>query len=590
MSLLNKLISKLFTGKKTKKIEEFDKKLVFKLSKKGLPKPKQVKYIFSVLTKKERLIISLLLGLIVASSLFLGIRSYFTHSKVYPKEGGNYTEGLIGQPTFINPVLCFNEVDKDISSLIFPGLLKYDSKNNLSTEIAQSYQISSDKKTYIFKLKKDIHWTDGERLTSQDIIFTINLIKNEKIHSPLYSIFKDIKVEAIDDYTIKFTLSKPYTPFSSLLTFGFLPKHIWEKIPLEKFSTSKYNLQPIGYGPFEFQSLVKGENGKIKIYSLKKNKKYFRQPLLDNITFKFFSTPEEAFWSLRNKNIDGFVYHYHDWPEEIENSKSIKKHIFYLSQYIAIFLNQNDSLLKNFPIRQALSLAINKNELNQKLLNGNGKIINGPFPIKNFDNESGIGNFDLNKANSILEKEGWRKNNQNIREKNKKHLKITLTTIEEGDYPKVAEYIKKSWEKIGIETKIELIPSQEIFKKIIQEKNYQALLYGIITGYDVDPYPVWHSSQIKDSGLNFSFFSSRKADKLLSEARITLNNEEREKRYKEFQKILEERIPAIFLYSPPYYYFLNEKVRGIDFKQIALPSDRFVYINKWSVRIKRKIK
>ena len=118
MSLLNKLISKLFTGKKTKKIEEFDKKLVFKLSKKGLPKPKQVKYIFSVLTKKERLIISLLLGLIVASSLFLGIRSYFTHSKVYPKEGGNYTEGLIGQPTFINPVLCFNEVDKDISSLI----------------------------------------------------------------------------------------------------------------------------------------------------------------------------------------------------------------------------------------------------------------------------------------------------------------------------------------------------------------------------------------------------------------------------------------------------------------------------------------
>lgn len=594
MFSFKRLLGKIFKRNGATQQDEFDKKLVFKLSKKRIPRFNQLKYLFHFLNPKEQLWTKIFFGAAVLCLIFLGVRYYFVHLKIHPRAGGEYIEGLVGSPRFINPVLSpLNDADQDIAKLIFSGLLKYDKSEKLVPELAENYQISEDQKTYTFYLKQNILWHDDKPFTAKDVAFTVNLIKNPEIKSPLFSSLYGVEVETPDDFTIKFTLAEPYAPFLSILTFGILPEHIWSSIPANQFTLTEYNLKPIGNGPFKFKSLTKDKLGSIKSYSLERNKEYFQEPYLKSIIFKFYPSQEDALIALKNKNVQGAIYLQQDWQEILGKAKDVNKYSLYLPQYTALFINQkNNSILESLTVRKVLALSINKQEIIKKALAGQGEIIYGPIASWSLGYNPDVEKYEFSpeQANQLLDDAKWEKSDQGIRTKDDQELKIILTTLDRPNYIKAAELIEKFWEDLGIVVDLNIISTDIFQKEVIKTKSYEILLHSIISGFDPDPYAVWHSSQTENSGLNLALYKNRKVDKLLGEARTTANPDERAEKYKEFQNILAEDLPAIFLYNSPYNYFVDKKVRGIEIEKLSVPQDRLANIEEWFVKVKRWFK
>lgn len=647
---------KNFLGAKLKKLKgpknpfskqtDLDKQLVYSLKKKGkIPSFKQLKHLPKVLSPKEYFLIKLLGVIILFCLIFIGTDWYWKNVQFVPRDGGEFIEGEVGSPIYINPLLAqTNEVDLDISNLVFSGLMKFDKTGQLIPDLASSYEISPDQTTYVFHIKENVLWHDGEKLTADDIIFTVKNAQDPQFKSPLLYSLKGIKIEKVDDNTIKFTLKTPYTPFLSILTFGILPSHLWSNIPPENSRLVEYNLKPIGSGPWQFKSLTKDKQGNIKSYTLEKNKNnYGSKPYLNEITFKFYAETEEVIQAALNKQIQGISFTPKEYLDKVTKNKNLVVHSLRLPQYTAVFFNKrNNILLKNKTIRESLAYSIDKERILKEVLKQEGDIIYGPILPGYSGYHPDIKKYELDfaKANQLLDNDGWKKltpaeylevekalqdkqkeeaaknqpasntpiattapaaavtaeqiievdpGQEFFRQKKDSILKITLTTVDQPEYVKAAEIIKENWQKIGFKVKLNIIDGEKMQQEIIKPRAYDALLYGEIVGSDPDPYPFWHSSQADDPGLNLALFFDPDADKLIIEARKTTDLSAREKKYIEFQNILAQDIPAIFLYNPTYTYIIDKNIKGFDLTQIILPSDRFNNLDQWYVKTRRRL-
>jgi len=595
------------TQKKMDLKNELNQKLVASVVSKKYPDLKQIKYIGKLLNPREKFLIKIFSGIIILSLLFIVINSYLNFSTMTPDYGGEYTEGLVGSPQYINPILAqTNDVDIDISSLIYNGLITYDPNNGLVADLAESYSISEDQKIYTFVLRDDISWHDGHKLTADDILFTFERIKDPNSRSPLYFNFKGTTLEKIDDTTIRFILEEPFSPFLESLTTGILPEHIWKNVPIQNTNLTDLNLKPIGTGPYKFDSLIKdNRTGEIKSYALINNKDYFKgRPYIKKITFKFYPSFDQAIEALNNKNVQAISFLPTEKQDRIINNRSLNFYTLNLPQYTALFINQNkNALLKDTTLRKILAHGINKDAIVTDILQNKAKKIDSPIlhgQISN-TNEYPKYPFDLDHAKAELEKLNWKLSSYEqteskevypfqVRKKNDTYLELTLTTVNQPENVKIAELIQKDWQLLGIKTNLQFVEPDNIQKDTLKNRNYEILLYGEIIGYDPDPYPFWHSSQSNHPGLNLSLFSNNKADELLEQARKTTKPEERAEKYIEFQKILAEEVPAIFLFNPTYTYPQTRKIRGFNNYTIILPANRLANIHEWFIKTDREFK
>ena len=213
---------------------------------------------------KEKLIFKGLVLLLLGSLIGWGLMFYYSKTKAVADYGGEYIEGIVGQPLHVNPVLAqSNNADEDLSQLVYSGLLKYDGQGNLIPDLAESYDISDDKMTYTFHLRHGVTWHDGQPFTSADVVFTTNLISDPAYKSPLRTNWQGITTSAVDDYTVTFQVQTPYVGLLNNLTFGILPKHIWDSVTADKFSLTDLNLEPIGTGPYKYNTFQKDSKGNI---------------------------------------------------------------------------------------------------------------------------------------------------------------------------------------------------------------------------------------------------------------------------------------------------------------------------------------
>jgi len=597
---------------------------------------KKSKFISKILTKKERIIVKLLIIAIIAATVVLSINWYFKNSLVAPDIGGEYIEGIIGSPSLINPILLAqnDEVDKDIARLLFNSLLKQE-ENAIINDLAASYSLSADQLTYTFQLKQNIYWHDGSPFTADDVVFTVQSIQNLEFKSPLYNSLKGVLIQKIDDQTVKFKLSQPFSPFLSLLTFGILPKHLWEDVPPGTAHLADLNIKnPTGTGPFKIKSFKKDSRGVIKSYTLTRNEDYYNQPPnIKTIIFKFYPDFLSAVQALNNGNIDSINYLPNKYQADITN-KNVSVKSLSLPQYTAVFFNQqNNETLKDLNIRQALILALNRQELVKLVLENQGKVIYGPILPGFIGFSADIKKFDYNpdETRKLIESSGWkqitaeeyqkkveeqakeRAQEQNAEEpapnppiqqiqqtesinqdffwqKNQQILSIVLTTVDNPETAQAASLIKKQWEQAGVKVDLNIVSKEQLMPEIVKPRLYQALLLGQNIGNDPDPYAFWHSSQINDPGVNLAMYSNKKVDALLEEARKTSDIKERGGKYIEFQNIIKEDLPALFLYNPTYPYILNNRVKDFNVKKISIPADRFNGIERWYIETKRILK
>jgi peptide/nickel transport system substrate-binding protein len=364
-------------------------------------------------------------------------------------------------------------------------LLKYDEQGALQLDLAKELQISANEKEYIFTLRDNVLWHDGEPFTADDIIFTIANIQDTDWQSSYRLAFTNIKVEKLEDYKVKFTLSEPSANFLSSLTVGILPEHLWLSVPSSNATLVELNKKPIGTGPFQFASLTKDKNGNIRTMVLERNESYYDQiPYLKTLTFKFYGDYETGVQALKNDNVDGLNLLPREYWEELEKNHSLTFHQLSLPQYVAVFFNtKKNDLLKDKALRQGLTYAVDYNKILNEALNEEGQLISGPILPGYLGYTEDLTKYDYNVAlaNELLDKTGWLKQDgATYRTKNGTELTVNLTTVANTEYQAVAEIIKSNWETIGVKTNLEIIPKDKIKSDIIEPRNYETLLFGQI--------------------------------------------------------------------------------------------------------------
>jgi len=387
------------------------------------PKTGQWTQINQVLNFKEKILFYFLLFILVGSLCAWGLMFYYSKTRAIPTYGGEYVEAEIGQPVSINPIMSqSNDVDSDIVQLVYSGLMKYDGQGHLQPDLADSYDISDDKTTYTFHLKKNVTWHDGQPFTADDVKFTTDLISDPTYKSPLRTNWQGINTQVIDDYTIAFKIQTPYAGFLNNLTFGILPKHIWESVTADNFNLTDLKLEPIGTGPYKYDTFQKDSKGNILSYKLIANPNYFGgKPYISKITFNFYTDENSAIDAYNRKEVMGVAGLSSQNLIAIKNQKSTVIHKFDLPRYFAVFINQTKSVpLAYDEVRQALSYATDKQEIINKVLSGNGQPVFSPFlpGMIGYSADISHEDFDLGKANQILDQNGWTRGSDGVRAKN----------------------------------------------------------------------------------------------------------------------------------------------------------------------------
>ncbi len=533
-----------------------------------------------VLSKGEKTAALIALILFAVSLVWLAGWFIITHRSEVPAVGGTYTEGLIGEPQFINPLYASaSDVDADLTRLVYSGLFKYDSVSGFVPDLASSYEISEDQTVYTINIRDDAYWHDGEPVRASDVVFTIQSIQNPDYKSPLAVTFQGVSVVQAGDKTVQFILPEPFGPFLSTLTVGVIPSHVWEEIAPIRATLTEINLTPVGSGPYEFSKFTKDKKGNIRSYTLERNPEYYGgTSYLEELTFKFYSDNLTAVDALKNKNVEGLAFVPADLVAEVEKIRGVEILRPALPQVTAIFFNEErNELLADDDVRQALAQAIDKDRIVADVLDGFGQVIHGPILPDQLGYHENIAQqeYDPEAAMSLLE--------------GQEELVFTMTVLDQAEFINAAEIIKEQWAAVGATLEIRVVPVMDLQAMVLSGHNYEMFLTGELSGIDPDPYPFWHSSQASDTGLNLSMYANRKADELLEEARTVTDPAERAAKYIEFQDMLAEDLPAIFLYQPTYRYAIASKIDNVSIDSITIPADRFSRIHEWYTKTKMRL-
>ncbi|MEK7082993.1 MAG: peptide ABC transporter substrate-binding protein [Patescibacteria group bacterium] len=584
---LKKYISRFQTFRKTNELGRFHIRKIF--------------YLPKISTKQEMRVLFLLIVITLVSGLTLASRLYLQMTISVPRIGSSYTEGLLEDPRAINPLYASHDTDRDISHLIFSGLFIYNGSGIIGHDLASDLDISTDGKVYTVTLKKNLQWHDGQPLTADDVVFTIHTIQNGQFRSPLRSDWQGVSVEKLSDDSVRFSLRAPYAPFIENLTLGIIPQHIWQHVTPEQAPLHEANLKPVGSGPYRFDQMRQSKDGSIQWYQIMRNANYHRPgPYIQKIIFQFFKNEDELFAAWHRGIIDGFGNVSPRRIAEINPEKSLLFSL-HMPRVFGIFFNpKRASELENAVIRQAIAYAIDRNEISQGQQQNKAIPAQGPLPWLGIGTTSLVYAHDLEHARTLLEQAGWKDlDGDGIREKIQKKktakqpaitttLRFTLTTSDSPDLVQTAAILQRQLKNAGIDLVIEKKTYQDLESNTIRPRNFEMLLFGQVYGYEPDPFAFWHSSQVKDPGLNITFFSDKKADKLLEDIRKTDDPNTRNAAYRNFSDIIVKNLPALFLFSQDYLYVLPTDIMGVSPIKIAFPADRFNEINEWYRSTTRK--
>lgn len=471
--------------------------------------------------------------------------------------------------------------------------MRKDPNGLLIPDLAEKYEMSEDGLVYTFTLKDNIYFHNNKPVTVDDIIFTIETIKDPIIKSPLRTNFNGISVEKKDEKTVTFTLKQPYASFLNNMTLGIMPKDIWSNSPIE---LNDANTNPIGSGPYMVSKINKQSSGIIDYYELASFKKFILgTPYITNLNLSFYLNETELISALKNKNIDQVSS---IMPENAEILKDDGYNInsATLPRVFGLFFNQNQNqIFTNKIVVKAINEAINKDRIVETVLKGYGVVIDDPIPpnmlayqkLSN-DNKT-IREEVLEKVKATLTKDGWKMGENNILEKTtsvkgKKStttLSFSLSTGNAPELAKSAELIKEDLASVGIEVDIKTFEIGNLNQSVIRPRKYDALFFGQIINDESDLSAFWHSSQRKDPGLNVAMYTNVKVDKILEDAFITVDDNARIKKYAQFEDEIKKDMPAVFIYSPNFIYVISRNLKGLELNHIISPTDRFSNIYTW---------
>jgi peptide/nickel transport system substrate-binding protein len=536
-----------------------------------------------------------LLLILIFSGIYQAKSLSVYYQSLQPVPGGLYTEGLVGSFTNANPMYASGAADTAVSRLVFSGLFKYDTKNNLVGDLAQDYKVNEAQNRYTVHLKQNIKWSDGLPLTASDVVYTYKTIQNIEVQSPLYSSWQGINVSKLGDYTVNFDLPNALSSFPYSLTNGIVPQHLLNKIPPEQLRSAPYNIAPVGTGPFILKFIeVTGNTPQTRQQriSLAANKHYTEgRPKLDGINLITFNNEQEMVQSFEAKQITA-MSGLENVPDQIARDKDAQVYSTPLTTEVDTFFNNSHAPLNDTAVRKALILSVNRAKLatffDEPVQLADSPLLHGQLGYDKSLVEPG---YDQTAASQTLDQDGWARGSDGIRAKGGQTLRFDLSAQDTPNYTKVAQFLQESWSKIGVKALISYFSQDELQGSIIANHDYDALLYGVSIGVDPDVYAYWDSSQaaITSQGhLNLSEYKSSTADQSVEAGRTRSDAQIRAVKYKAFLAQWDKDLPALALYQPNYLYISRGPVFNYERKAANSAADRFYNVNNWMVRQKRQ--
>lgn len=543
--------------------------------------------------RKEKILLLTFITLAGSSFLYSGGQLYAKYTDEKPAVGGTYREGIIGQPHLINPLLATTDADNSIVPLVFSGLYRFDGSGQVIPDIADDMpQVSDDGKTYTVHMKTNAKWHNGSSVTPDDVIFTIQTLQNPAYNSPRRIEWQSTTVEKTDDHTVVFHLRASSAPFINNLTLPLISKQIWEKVDPNNFLLSQGNLEAVGSGPYLIKEVRKQPTGSVQSITLQSFGSYQNgQPNIDTIKLNFYDTVEDVLNAIHGKQIDGFGFSPFDQSIRLDESNNdLKITQLPLPQYQAVFFNTAVKPFNDVNVRRALTYATDVQTIIDNVYNGQGKPINSPILSQQV---SGIPEahslYDQSKARQMLDDAGW-KLDGDVRKKNGNELSFTLSTNDFNLNAKTAELLANQWQQVGVKVKLNIQPTRELTENLIRPRSFDVLLFAQKLGADPDPFLFWHSSQVKNPGLNLSGYANTQADKLMSEARTLTDKNARDEKYREFSDIITADAPAIFLVQNVYTYAIDGAIKGVTLQNLQDQNLRFYDTPNWYIDTKRVLK
>ena len=559
---------------------------------KRLPTVKQWMQLPRFLSPSERRLSLIGFLLVIVGLGALGYQYVAKHADRVPAVGGEYTEGVIGYPHYINPLYAnASDVDSSLSHLVYGALMRFDPQEGVVPDLAESYQISEDEKEYTFTLREGLVWHDNEPVTSEDVVFTVHAIQNPEYRSPLYGTLSGIGVEAVDARTVKFVLTEPFAPFLATMTIGILPVHIWQNIPAANAQLTQLNLKPIGSGPYVFEKFTKDNKGNLRSIDFTRNPDYYRgAPYINRLTFKFFIDTTELTQALRNHNIEGAATIPYEEVAKFSDDRALNVVRPSTREYVAALFNLKASgAVSDLKVRQALELATDRQALVNTVQAGKATIITSPlvFGVPAYDSLAPVPGADLAAAAALLESAGWViPEGGSARANADKTLNVPITVLDTPELRAVAEELRRQWEMAGVAVNIIPVSAISLQNDVLKGRSFDVLVSGELYGVFPDPYPFWHSSQVPYPGLNISQLVNKNVDDAIGVIRTTADQTARVEAFTKFSASVTETTPAVFLYQPTYPYAVPSTIQDIDIPAIVSPADRFADVHEWYLKTK----
>ncbi|MDD3481035.1 MAG: peptide ABC transporter substrate-binding protein [Patescibacteria group bacterium] len=505
-----------------------------------------------------------------------------------PVAGGTYYGGLVGEINQLNPLFSpTNSAETSAVTLMFSGLTKHVDGRRVEGDLAERWEVSKDEKTYTFYLRDNLTWHDGERLTANDVAFTFNTIQNPDVGTPRLSTWKDIKVTAADERTVTFELPNPYASFIYLTDVPIVPEHMLIAVPAENMRAAEFSKNPIGSGPFAFTELREIKDTQ-EVHMIRNEEYYGKEAYLSEVVLIAYPNYADLTNAYSRKDVDGIE---RILPSELSRTDRLPNlNVYNLSipEYDVLFMNVVSEALTDINLRKAITAAIDKEELIDEIYYGqavktNSAILPGFLGY----NPKAKQDYNLATAQKILKDNKYVLNKEGTLLKDNKPITLRLVATNDSTKSREADTIAGMLGELGLEISVEKYPFNVFIEDYVRTRNYDLLLISENLGADSDIYTLYHSSMAEDPGLNFSGIGSRQVDKYLEEARLTSNEKERNTKYQEVSKFINELYPAVYLCRPKYLYAVSKEVKGMKSMKLIEPKDRFTDIASWYVKEKQ---
>lgn len=503
------------------------------------------------------------------------------------KSGGVYVEGVIGNISTLNPLLAASEPEQAVSRLLFSSLYNYDVTGALHTDLAESMTVKDDK-VYTIKLRNAV-WHDGKKLTAEDVVYTINLIKNPQVRSPLRVNWLDISARAIDDSTVEFMLPAVYAGFSHALTFPVIPKHILQSVSPSSMREADFSSNPVGSGPFAVKRVQTSEStSSTDVVRMEPNTKYYGAvSTLSRLELRAYGNESLLVKAVNSGEVSAASGLSLSAADNIKSKQYSTKH-WLLNKGVYLLMNNRSQTLQDARVRRALRYATDTSSIRATVGDNVARLDTPILQSQIAQRLPAAPDYNLDKAKALLKEAGWTYNQGQWKGKDGRPLAVAVTTSSGRDeYKKIVDALKQQWSKLGVDVQLREIDTSStttsFVQSVLQPRDYDALLYELELGADPDVFAYWHSSQASASGYNFANYSNRTVDNDLVGGRSRTNSALRAAKYIQFVNQWLNDAPAIGLYQSVGSYVLNNGASIVEPRgSLNTMNDRYADVTTWS--------